>query len=111
VSGNGTVTGGTAAGGQGVLLYNNGALTVSGNASVNLTAFSTGDYAGLAVFQAQADASAVTVSGNANLNLNGSFLYDANVQSMVTISGNAQVEASMVVNELTISGNADDTAL
>lgn len=110
-SGNGTITGGTAAGGQGVLIYNNGALTVSGNASVNLTAYSTGDYAGLAIFQAQTDASAVTVSGNANLNLNGSFLYDANVQSMVTISGNAQIEASMVVNELTISGNSDDTAL
>ena len=53
----------------------------------------------------------VTVSGNANLNLHGSFLHDANVQSIVTISGNAQIEASMVVNELTISGNADDTAL
>ena len=31
-------------------------------------------------------------------------IYDANVQSIVTISGNAQIEASMVVNELTISG-------
>ncbi len=96
VSGNATVTGGTLVGGQGVLLYNNGALTVSGNASVNLTAFSTGDYAGLAIFQALTDASPVTVSGNANLNLNGSFLYDANVQSVVTISGNAQIEASMM---------------
>ena len=92
------------------MLYNNGALTVSGNASVNLTAYSTGDYAGLAIFQAQTDASAVTVSGNANLNLNGSFLYDANVQSVVTISGNGDVEASLVVNELTITGNSDDSA-
>jgi hypothetical protein len=32
------------------------------------------------------------------------------VQSMVTISGNGQVEASLVVNELTISGNSDDSA-
>ena len=111
VSGNGTVTGGTAASGQGVLLYNNGALTVSGNASVNLTAFSSGDYAGLTIFQARTDTSAVTISGNANLNLNGSILYDANTQSVVTISGNAQVKASLVVNELTISGNSDDTAV
>jgi hypothetical protein len=110
VSGNGTVTGGTAAGGQGVLIYNNGAFSVSGNASVNLTAFSTGDYAGVAIFQALTDASTVTVSGNANLNLNGGFLYDADAQSMVTISGNAQIEASMAVNELTISGNSDDAA-
>ncbi len=111
VSGNATVTGGTLVGGQGVLLYNNGALTVSGNASVNLTAFSTGDYAGVAIFQALSDTSAVSISGNANLNLNGAFLYDANAQSIVTISGNAQIEASMAVNELTISGSADDTAL
>ena len=48
---------------------------------VNLTAFSTGTYAGLAIFQARSDASAVTVSGNANLNLNGAVLYAANVQS------------------------------
>ena len=93
------------------MIYNNGALTVSGNASVNLTASSTGDYAGLAIFQALTNSSPVTISGSANLNLNGSFLYDANVQSMVTISGNAMVNASMVVNELTISGNADDSAL
>jgi hypothetical protein len=92
------------------LIYNNGVLTVSGNASVNLTAFSTGTYAGLAILQAQNDASAVTISGNANLNLNGSVLYAANVQCVVTISGNAQVEASLVVNELTISGNSDDAA-
>ena len=110
ISGNATVTGGTAAGGQGVLIYNNGALTVSGNASVNVTAFSTGMYAGLAIFQAQNNANAVTVSGNANVNLNGSVLYDANVQSVVTISGNAQLEASLVVNELKLSGNSDDSA-
>jgi hypothetical protein len=106
VSGNASVT----SQGQNVLLYNNGALTVSGNASVNLTAYSSGDYADLAIFQARTDTSAVTISGNANLNLCGAFLYDANAQSMVTISGNAQIEAALVVNELTISGNADDTA-
>ena len=108
ISGNATVTGGTTSGGQGVLLYNNGAVTISGNGSVNMTAFSTGSYAGLAIYQAQNNASAVTVSGNANLNLNGSVLFAANVQSVVTISGNAQLEASLVVNELTISGNSDD---
>jgi hypothetical protein len=56
------------------------------------------------------DASAVTISGNAILNLNGSLLYDANVQSILNVSGNATVRASLVVNELTISGNSDDTA-
>jgi hypothetical protein len=50
ISGNATVKNATAAGG--VLIYNTGALTVSGNAVVNLTAFSTGNYANLAIFQA-----------------------------------------------------------
>jgi hypothetical protein len=108
VTATGAVTGGTAVGG--VLIYNNGALTVGDNASANLAAYTTGDHAGLAIFQARPDTNAVTVSGNANLNLNGSFLYDANALSMVTISGNARIEASLVVNELTISGNSDDSA-
>lgn len=110
ISGNATVINTTAAGGQGVLIYNAGALTVSGNASVNLTASSTGVYAGLSIFQAPNDASAVTVSGNAILNLNGGLLYAANVQCVVTMSGNAVLDASLVVNELTISGSSDDTA-
>ena len=93
-----------------MLIYNAGALTVSGNASVNLTSSSTGTYAGVALFQAQNDSSAVTISGNANLNLNGGLLYAANVQCVVTISGSAKVEASLVVNELTISGNSDESA-
>ena len=59
---------------------------------------------------AQNDGSAVTVSGNANLNLNGGLLYAANGQCVVNISGNAEMEASLVVNALTISGNADDSA-
>ena len=103
ISGSASVTSG-----QGVLIYNNGVLTLSGNAKLDITAYSTGIYAGLGIFQATTDASAVTVSGNANLNLNGSFLYDANVQSTVTFSGNGTVEASLVVNELTISENSDD---
>jgi hypothetical protein len=32
------------------------------------------------------------------------------VQSIVTLSGNAKVEAALVVNELTLAGNADDDA-
>jgi hypothetical protein len=110
VSNNATIMGTTDASGQGVLLYNNGVLNVSGNAVVNLTAYSTGIYAGVAIYQAVNNASAITISGNANLNLNGAVLYDANVLSMVTLSGKAQVQAALVVNELTLSGNSDDSA-
>jgi hypothetical protein len=115
VSGYATITNTTGAGGQGVLIYNTGALSVSGYAIVSLTASSTGMYAGVAIFQARTDASPVTISGNADLNLNGGLLYAANVRCVVTLSGTvgctAKLEASLVVNELTMSGNADETAL
>jgi hypothetical protein len=110
ISGNASVTNTTDAEGDGVLIYNNGGLNVSGSASVNLTASSTGMYADVAIFQARTDTSAVTVSGSAELNLNAAALYAANVQSVVTVSGSAQVAAALVVNELTLSGNSDDTA-
>jgi hypothetical protein len=106
VTGSGVVTQASPPGvAPGVLIYNNGALTVSGNASVNLTAQASGMYAAIAIFQARGNTSAVTINGNANLNLNGGILYDANVQSVVTVSVYGNVEASLVVNELTISGN------
>ena len=107
ISGNATVE--NASGSQGVFIYNEGALSVSGNASVNVTAFSSGVYADVGIYQARNNTNAVTISGNANLNLNGAVLYDSNVQSMVTFSGNAEVEAALVVNELTIAGNSDDS--
>jgi hypothetical protein len=110
ISGGATVTDTTVAGGPGVLIYNTGAFTVSGNAMVNLTASSTGIYAGLAIFQAQSNSAAVSFSGNASVNLNGGILYAANVHSVVAISGSATVEASLVVNELNLSGSSDDSA-
>ena len=90
------------------MIYNRGVLNVSGTGVVNLIASSTGMYGGIAIYQAQSNTNAVTVTGH--LNLNSELLYDANVQSTVTISGNGTVKASLVVNELTISGNADETA-
>jgi hypothetical protein len=111
VSGSGVVTQGNPPGATpGVMIYNTGGLSLSGNASVNLTAQASGVYAAIAIFQARGDTSAVSISGNANLNLNGGILYDANVQSVVTVSGNANVEASLVINELTISTNGVVTA-
>jgi hypothetical protein len=100
ISGNARVTG------NDVLLYNSGALTLGGNAVVDVTAMAYGPYAGIAIFQARNNANAVTVSGNANLNLEGGVLYAANPQCLVTFSGNAKVDATLLVNELTITGNA-----
>lgn len=83
-------------------MYNNGALSVSGHATVNLLAFSTGDYAGLAIFQARTDTNAVTVSGNANLNLNGSLLYNVNVNSRFARSAWLARRSRILVNRCVI---------
>jgi hypothetical protein len=107
VSGNATISDN----GGGVLLYNSGALNLSGNANVNLTASSAGADAGIAIFQARDNANAVTISSNAVLNLKGGILYAANQQSIVTLSSNALVEASLVVNALSMSGKAEEDAL
>ena len=110
VSGNASVTG------TGVLIYNAGSnvlgsgnsfggITISGNATVNLTASSTGTYAGIAIFQSRDNASAITVSGNADLNLGTGVLYTP--AAVVSDSGNAQLAADLIVNELAISGNGE----
>ena len=109
VSGNASVSG------TGVMIYNAGsnylgtgntfgALTVSGNASVNLTAATTGAYAGVVFFQSRDNASAVSVSGNAVLNLHNAVLYAKAAE--LTASGNGKLDASLVVSILQLTGNA-----
>jgi hypothetical protein len=96
----------------GVFLYNAahsgncGAVTVSGNASVNVTAATTGQFAGVAVAQERSCAAAWTVSGNATASISGS-LYAPDAP--VTVSGNAiltETQSDFVANEMTVSGNA-----
>ena len=110
-----TVSGNAAVTGSGVLIYNAGSnvlgsgntfggITISGNAVVSLTASTTGAYAGIAIFQSRDNTSAITVSGNADLNLNDGVLYAA--AAIVTDSGNSELNASLIVNTLQLSGNA-----
>ncbi len=112
VSGNGIVTG------SGVLLYNAnsnypsaggtfGAITISGNGQENLSAATTGTYAGMVFFQARANTSAISLSGNAHLELNGGVLYASS--AVLNQSGNAHLnQDALIVNELQMSGNGTD---
>ncbi len=124
VSGNAAVTG------SGVLIYNTastynstsgadasggtyGNITLSGNGALNLTAASTGPYAGILIFQSRDNAKAVTISGNAMQGMTGA-IYAKTAQ--LAESGNAQVGSasspvSIVVDTLTLSGNAIANAL
>ncbi len=120
VSGNATITG------AGVTIFNAGsgynastgvdggtfgALTLSGNASVS--APTSGPYAGVLVFQARDNSKALTLSGNASQGVTGT-IYAKMAQ--LAESGNAQVGStsnpvSIVVDTLTLSGNAVANAL
>jgi hypothetical protein len=102
VSGNASVG---MSGSDGVLIYDaGGGIAVSGNAALNLSAETSGPYAGLVIFQARTDTRALNFSGNGVGGLSGT-VYAAAAQ--VIISGNASLQhVSLVCNTLTLSGNA-----
>ena len=112
VSGNGNVKG------SGVTIFNAGSnypgtggsyggITISGNGSFNLTAPTTGTYAGIVIFQSRDNTKTVTLSGNAS-GMSGIVYAPA---AQLAESGNAQLNASAIVDTLSASGNSiEDTA-
>jgi len=112
VSGNATVKG------TGVLIYNAGssypstggtygAISLSGNGAINLTAPATGMYAGLVFVQPSANAKALTLSGNA-VTLSGTVFAPS---AQLDLSGNAQLNAAIIVDTLVVSGNGVSNGL
>jgi uncharacterized repeat protein (TIGR01451 family) len=112
-----TVTGGASIAGSGVMIYNTssnypsstgsyGGITLSGKGSFSLTAPTSGQYAGVVLFQPSANTRAISLSGNAAAGLTGTIYAPA---ALLYASGNASVNAALVVNELTLSGNAAST--
>ena len=112
VSGNATVTGT-----GGVLIYNAGSkypnpggsfgsITISGNATVKLTPATTSPDAGIGIFQSRDNSKVFTLSGNAQLGLGSTgILYAPAAQ--LALSGNSDIAGALIVNELSLSGNAD----
>jgi hypothetical protein len=107
VSGNAVVTG------NGVLLYNApkttaDVISISSNASVTLTAATSGTYSGIVIFQARTSTAPITVTGSASVSLTGA-LYAA--AATVTLSGNESLtfqgtSGELIVSDLSESGNA-----
>jgi hypothetical protein len=110
-----TVSGKATVSGQRVTIYNTssnypnngsyGGITLSGTGSINLTAPTTGPYAGIVIFQPSANTRALSLSGNVT-GLAGT-LYAPSAQ--VVLSGNAQLNAALVVDRLSLSGNGAST--
>ena len=78
-----------------------GSIALGGNGSYNLSPLSTGAYAGIVIFQPGDNTNALSVSGNAS-GMTGAIYAPA---AQLAESGNAQLDAALVVDTLTISGN------
>ncbi len=108
-----SVSGNARVSGNGVLFYNAGSnfpnpggsfgsISLSGNGSFNLSPATTGSYVGVTFFQARDNTAAVTLSGNAS-GMTGTFYAP---KALMTLSGNGKLNMSIIVDRLTVSGNA-----
>jgi hypothetical protein len=100
----------TNTGGNSVLFYlTNGAnLVIDQGANPNLTAATSGTYAGIVVFQDPADTATMNIAGGSNTSFNGSIL--APTSNIVLSNGSGtNLSADMVANTLTMTGNGDLT--
>jgi hypothetical protein len=113
VSGSASVVMANGSAGSGVTIYNGGnasgkygSIQLSGNGTFNLTAATTATladpFAGAVIIQPPANTRALTISGNAATGLAGA-IYAPSAQLLV--SGNGQLNATLVVDKLSLSGN------
>jgi hypothetical protein len=118
-----TVSGQATVNGWGVMIYNAGsnfvnngaaggtfgAITVSGQANLNLTPMTSGPYVGIVLFQSGynsqsgINSQALTLSGQAVLPAGGLVYAPA---AQVNLSGNTVFNASVIASTLNVSGNA-----
>lgn len=100
-NGSGTLTG------NGVTIYMaSGGITINGNATLNLTAPTSGTYSGVLFDQSSSDTSAAKLDGTANSSLQG-VMYFPNAD--VTMHGNNQtaIYTDFIVKSLTVTGNVN----
>jgi Bacterial Ig-like domain (group 3)/Periplasmic copper-binding protein (NosD) len=110
VMGSGSITGG------GVLIYaagkdfcdsdDRGGIAFSGNGTFNVTGPATGPYAGVVIFQARDNTRAITLSKNAMAGIGGTIYAPA---ALLYLNGDATINGALVVNELTVTGDAAST--
>jgi len=113
-----TVSGNASIVGSGVTIFNAGgkypstggtygSITLSGNGSFSLTPPTSGTYAGIVIFQSRDNSKALTVSGNAS-GTTGTIYAPA---AQLVESGNAQLNASLDVDLLSITGSGTADAV
>ena len=103
-SGGFTASGNATIKGSGVVIYvAAGSINLSGNSTVLLTPPTSGAYYGVGIFQARSDASTIYLAGNTYL-ASGT-LYAP--KAALNMSGNSNISAPLIVDQLALSGNAD----
>jgi hypothetical protein len=114
-----TVTGNAGISGQNVFIYNAGSnypnsggnfggITLSGTGTFNLSAPTSGPYAGILIFQSRQNTRALSFSGNALAGMTG-VIYAPN--ALLSMSGNATLQSALDVGMLNLSGNVSLTQI
>src|SRR5262249_62349818 len=105
--------------GQTVLIYNAGSnypssggnfggITLGGTGTFHLTAPTSGAYAGVLIFQSRQNTRALSFSGNALAGMTG-VIYAPN--ALLSMSGNAQLQAPLIIGMLNLSDNVSLTQI
>jgi hypothetical protein len=87
---------------------NFGEITFSGTGTFNLSAPTSGPYAGILIFQSRQNTRALSFSGNAMAGMNG-VIYAPN--ALLSMSGNASLTNPLDVGMLNLSGNVSLTQI
>jgi hypothetical protein len=108
-----TATGNASISGSGVLIYNAGSsypnsggnfggITLGGTGTFNLTAPTTGTYAGVLIFQSRQNTRALSFSDKARGGMSGTIYAPS---ALLSMSGNSQLQNPLIVGMLNLSGN------
>ncbi len=118
-----SVSGNAVASGSGVTIFNTGgnynanygtsntggsygAINLSGNSQlVNLTAPTSGTYQNILIFQDPNDSQTLSISGNTLVGKNNATSIFYAPKATLNVSGNSELFAPLIVDDLTISGN------
>ena len=100
MTGNSTLTG------NGVTIYAERQISMTGNGAITLSPPTTGTYTGLTIFQDRtATNQTISLTGNANTNITGTVYAANNTVSLTGNSDTGTVGSQWICNKLAVSGN------
>jgi hypothetical protein len=113
-----SISGTAVVSGNGVMLYNTsskypgsggsyGSIALSGG-TLNLTAATTGSYAGVVIFQDRSNTKSLKLSGSALVEGTGNIVYVPD--ALVSLSNSANLQGALVVGTLSMSGNSNPSS-